>query len=387
MFEGFDGWLRVKDNSPSLTPEKPMSVSEFIEQCNFTLETDYENVLVEGEVASFKINQGKWVFFDLKEGESSLNCFMVLNQLNVALVDGMKIRIRAVPKITRWGRFSLTVRQIMPVGEGDIKKSFELLKKKLTAEGLFDPAKKRPLPANLTKIGVISSTNAAGYIDFLKILDNRWAGLDIKTVNTQVQGMAAAEQIIRALDYFNQRADVEVIAILRGGGSADDLAAFNDELLARAIAASRIPVITGIGHEVDESLADLAADVRASTPSNAAERLSPDRHAALQHVHSQLDNAKRELLGRIDTTIADIHAQFQDSKRELLRRLTESLRHVSETQKVLSSLNPESVLRRGYAILITAPPNHPIAIGSELKITTYDQEITTEVKNVQARKH
>lgn len=385
MFEGFDGWLRVDDEIGQPSAERPLSVSEFIEQCNFSLETEYDNVLIEGEVASFKINQGKWVFFDLKEGDSSINCFMVLGQLNVALVDGMKVQIRATPKITRWGRFSLTVRRVMPIGEGNIKKSFELLKRKLTAEGLFDPAKKRPLPANLTKIGVISSVNAAGYIDFLKILANRWAGLEIKTINTQVQGLAAAEQIIRALEYFNQHAGVEVVAILRGGGSADDLAAFNDEHLARAIAASRLPVITGIGHEVDESLADLAADVRASTPSNAAERLSPDRQTALQHLHRELQNLCRELSHRLDVAIAENRQQLQDLKQEILQQLAQNLRHLAETQKILSSLDPENVLRRGYAILTSSPPGQPPSIGSEITITTSTQIITAEVTHAQER--
>lgn len=384
-FDGFDGWLRIDEAGPNFPIEKPMSVSEFIEQCNFTLETEYDNVLVEGEVASFKVNQGKWVFFDLKEEDSSLSCFMPLGQLGIALADGMKVRVRATPKVTRWGRFSLTVRQIMPVGEGNIKKSFELLKKKLTAEGLFDPAKKRPLPDNLTKIGVISSVNAAGYADFLKILDNRWAGLDIKTVNTQVQGMTAAEQIVRALAYFNQRADIEVIAILRGGGSADDLAAFNDEYLARAIAASRIPVITGIGHEIDESLADLAADVRVSTPSNAAERLSKDRQEVLRHLRLQLDNLRRELLGRVDAAISENRQQLQDVKREIVQRVEHSLRHLIETQKVLVSLSPENVLRRGYAIVTSAPPGQPIVPGTKIAITTSSQTLTAEVKNVQER--
>lgn len=386
MFEGFDSWLRIDDSETLPSIEKPLSVSQFIEQCNFELETEFSDALIEGEVASFKVNQGKWVFFDLKEGENSLSCFMTLRQLNIALADGMKVRLRATPKLTRWGRFSLTIHQILPIGEGNIKKSFELLKKKLTAEGLFDPAKKRPLPPNLTQIGVISSVNAAGYLDFLKILDNRWSGLNIKTVNTQVQGLVAAEQIIRALEYFNQRGDVEVIAILRGGGSADDLAAFNDELLARAIAASRIPVITGIGHEVDESLADLAADVRASTPSNAAERLSRDRQAAKQHLEMQLGNLRRQLLTHLDTALATNHQQLQDAKSEILRRLDQSRQHLAETAKILASLNPDNVLRRGYAILrTTLPPGTPIAVGTELKLTTLTQELTTEVKHVQNR--
>ena len=252
-----------------------LSVSEFVDLCNMTLETAYAGVLVEGEVASFKVNQDKWVFFDLKDEECSVGCFMPLFQLRMPLEDGMKVMVKAVPKLTKWGRFSLTVKQIVPVGEGNLKKSFELLKKKLDNEGLFDPSKKRELPEDLAEIGVISSTQAAGYADFCKILNARWGGIKVQVAHTQVQGMDAADQIISALKYFNEKAEVQVIAIIRGGGSADDLAVFNDEALVREIAGSRIPIITGIGHEIDESLADLAADVVASTPTNAAEILTP----------------------------------------------------------------------------------------------------------------
>lgn len=377
MFEGFDGWLRIKDDSGE---ERPYTVSEFIDHCNSVIGRDFDDILIEGEVASFKINQGKWVFFDLKDSEFSVNCFMVLSQLTTAITDGMKIRVRATPKVTRWGKFSLTVHKVMPIGEGNIKKSFELLKKKLALEGLFDPARKRPLPAHIHNIGVISSISAAGYIDFLKILDNRWGGLNIKTVNTQVQGLAAPEQIIRALDYFNNRGGVDVIAILRGGGSADDLAAFNDEALARAIAASKIPVITGIGHEVDESLADLTADVRASTPSNAAERLTPDKSAIARQAHLRVEEAKRYLLGQIDTVSNNLRDKVTQLCSEISHQIDQNLRHVAETRKILQSLNPENVLQRGYAI-ITGKQSP----GSEITITTHQKILTAEITNVKKR--
>lgn len=362
------------------TPDVTLTVSQFIEVCNQSLDYAFADVVVEGEVASFKINQGKWVFFDLKEGDSSVNCFMVISQLRTALTDGMKVRVRATPKLTRWGRFSLTVRQVLPMGEGSIKKSFELLKKKLAAEGLFDPAKKRPIPQGLTKIGVISSTGAAGYIDFLKILQNRWGGMQIQTINTQVQGLAAPEQIVKALDFFNQRAEVEAIVIVRGGGSADDLSAFNDEGLARAIAASRIPVMTGIGHEVDESLADLAADVRASTPSNAAERLTFDRQEIIRRHREVLLNVRRVIYDYIERTERDIKDSLINAKQQILLQISQAERHLQESQKILASLNPENVLRRGYAII-----TGEVDIGATINLTTIDKTITAEVTHVQDR--
>ena len=363
-----------------MATEITFTVSEFIEVCNQSLDYAFPGIIVEGEVASFKINQGKWVFFDLKEDDNNISCFMVLSQLKMALTDGMKVRVRATPRLTRWGKFSLTVSQVVPVGEGSIKKNFELLKKKLTAEGLFAPERKRPIPPGLTKIGVISSTGAAGYVDFLKILDNRWGGMQIQTINTYVQGMAAPEQIVRALEYFNQRGEVEAIVIVRGGGSADDLSAFNDEGLVRAIAASRIPVMTGIGHEIDESLADLAADVRASTPSNAAERLTYDRQDAARRCRACLLSARRAIGEQIQRLERELSVRLADLRRQITIRIAQTESHLSETKKILQSLNPENVLRRGYAILAGK-----ISPGEDLQITTINQEITAEVKNVKDR--
>lgn len=337
-----------------------LSPTQLINVLNDTLGYTYDNVTLEGEVSSFKINQGKWVFFDLKDEESSINCFMTVSQLRMPLTDGMKVIVRGYPKITRWGKFSFTVRAVQPVGEGNIKKSFEILKAKLQKEGLFDPAKKRKIPQNLSRIGVISSTQAAGYADFIKIINARWGGLKIQTIHTQVQGLDAADQIIAALQKFNERGEVEIIAILRGGGSADDLAVFNDESLTRAIAASKIPVITGIGHEVDESLADLAADVRASTPSNAAEMLSRDRQVEITRIRSLVENARRGYLSQIDAMIQNI-----------VHRL-----------KMIETLNPEKVLRQGYAIL-----SGELKIGEIIKITTNDAIIDAEIKNIKENKY
>ena len=376
MFDGFDGWLRAGD------PERPYTVSELIDHCNFTLDRELGSVLVEGEVASFKINQGKWVFFDLKDadGVSTLSCFLPLSSLGVALSDGLKVRLRARPSLTKKGRFSLTVRSILPVGEGSIKKTFELLKRKLTTEGLFDPARKRPLPTPLSRLGVISSTAAAGYRDFLKILDNRWGGLQLFTVNTQVQGLSAADQIIAALNLLNQRSDLDAIVIIRGGGSADDLAVFNDERLVRAIAASRLPVVTGIGHEVDETLADLAADLRASTPSNAAERLTPDRQA----VRQQLTRTLAYLPERILTAIDQAHRATSQSLLSAQQAITSQLallsQRLADLRRLLASLNPEQVLRQGYAIL-----SGKLSPGTELTITTYQKILTAEITNVKPR--
>ncbi len=387
--------------APVFTP------SQFVAVTNQTLETALSGVLIVGEVASFKTNQGKWVFFDLKDKETSVPCFMPIWNLRVPLEDGMKIVIRGEPKVTKWGKFSVTVTAVKPVGEGSLKKAYELLKKKLAAEGLFDPAKKRKLPERITRLGVISSTQAAGYADFIKILNARWGGMKVLTAHTQVQGMEAPDQIIRALRYFNERAEVEVIAILRGGGSADDLAAFNDEKLVREIAASKIPVITGIGHEVDESLADLAADVRASTPSNAAEMLTHDREAERRKLKMMVNGAGRDLLGKILTMqeanvlkikkvsqglvsqyINPMTMKVDETKKKMREKIVTEYRlaenDLRQKMKTLEVLNPERVLKQGYAI-ISGKGSPGFGVGDVVKITTFEKELKAKIEEVYER--
>lgn len=348
---------------PHLRPSSPvddelaLSPTDFLAVVNQTLEYAYTSVCIVGEVASFKVNQGKWVFFDIKDEESSVSCFMTLWSLRQPLEDGMKVMVRGVPKVTKWGKFSFTVTQVAPVGEGSLKKAYEMLKKKLTAEGLFDVSRKRSLSADLTKLGVISSVQAAGYADFIKIVNARWGGMKIMVAHTQVQGLDAPDQIIRALKYFNERTEVDAIVILRGGGSADDLSCFNDEQLVREIAASRIPVVTGIGHEVDESLADLAADVRASTPSNAAEMLTRDRKT--EKIEEKVDKIRQK-----------IEMEIEMLSNELAQK-----------RRLLEALNPEKVLKQGYAILAGK-----VSLGNVVKITTFKKEAEAKIIKVRERK-
>ena len=363
-----------------MEPTQIYSVSDFQAVCNQIMETAFSGVVVEGEVASFKINQGKYVFFDLKDEQSSVGCFMMKFALRFPLEDGMKVRVRAVPKLTNWGKFSLTVQAVMPVGEGDLKKSFELLKKKLTAEGLFAPEKKRPLPENIVKIGVISSTQAAGYADFCKILNERWGGLELQVAHTQVQGMTAADQIIKALNYLNERGEVQVIAVIRGGGSADDLAVFNDEALVRAIAASKIPVITGIGHEVDESLCDLAADVVASTPSNAAQMLSRDRREVILNIRSDIARINNLFNTEVEKQISAVRDDVLRVGVDLTTKLDALNDEIMAQQKILEQLNPEKVLERGYALI-----KGEIAIDNVVNITTSKQEVKAKITEIKER--
>ena len=358
---------------------KPVfSVSDFIAVVNQTLEYAYQSVDIEGEVAGFKINHDKFVFFDIKDGSGSINCFMTVWQLRVPIQDGMKVIVSAVPKLTQWGKFSLTVKSVRPSGEGALKKSFEMLKLKLDAEGLFAPERKRQLPTIPGHIAVISSVQAAGYADFIKILNDRWGGVLVDVANVQVQGASAPDQIIRAINYFNQQENLpEVIVIIRGGGSADDLAVFNDEPLVRAIASSRIPTLTGIGHETDESLADLAADVRAVTPSNAAQILVPDKAEIIRAAYASVNS----LLPRISQLISQQEQAVNlllSRALDLINRLAdEQIRHVYNLKEILTQLNPNTILAGGYALI-----RGNVAVGSVIEVETNKVIINAEVKNV-----
>lgn len=367
--------------------DSPFSVSEAIAYVNQTLEYAYPSLVIEGEVSGFKLNQNKFVFFDIKDQSGILNCFMMAFQLRVPIEDGMKIRITARPKVTDKGRFSLTVRDIKPVGEGSLKRAFDLLKAKLDKEGLFALERKRPLPYLPKRIGVISSTGAAGYSDFIKIVSERWGDVELVVAHTQVQGMDAPQQIVRALAHFNEMADpVEVVAIIRGGGSADDLSAFNDEPLVRAIAASRIPTIVGVGHEVDISLADLAADVRAATPSNAAQLLVPDK----QEIIRQLNSIVRSMTGRI-SLLYDEQTRVLEELRELLgTKVTNSYERIRDRYvqlaAILSQLDPRNALQRGYALVFDAEHkpigNRDIESGQTIQVETKRYTITAGVQDV-----
>jgi exodeoxyribonuclease VII large subunit len=362
----------MEKNVPQLT------VSDFIALTNQTLEYAYPSIEVEGEVASFKVNQGKYVFFDIKDAGGSVNCFMTVWQLRVPIEDGMKVVVTATPKLTQWGKFSLTVRAIRPSGEGSLKKSFELLRAKLDKEGLFSPERKRALPGLPEHVAVISSVQAAGYADFIKILDDRWGGLRIEVASVQVQGASAPDQMIQALKYFNSLEELpEVIVLIRGGGSADDLSAFNDELLVREIAASRVPTLVGVGHEVDVSLADMVADVRAATPSNAAQILVPDRSEVIRAVRRQVQSLLPRSEQAIDNKIANVRTQMRSAIQAIDRRYTYSQDRVDNLRRVLSELDPRKVLARGYALV-----RGEIGPGKIIEIEKSDIVITAEVQHV-----
>lgn len=353
-------------------------VSDLIAVVNQTLDYAYPEIVIEGEVSEYKVSQNKWVYFNLKDSTGSVGCFMTIWQLRAPIADGMKVIISATLRLTNFGKFSLTVKTIRPSGVGSIKKSFEILKAKLDKEGLFSIERKRLLPRLPQNVAVISSTQSAGYSDFIKILNDRWGGIILSVAHVQVQGEAAPDQIIRAIKYFNQlKVLPEVVVIIRGGGSADDLAAFNDENLVRAIASSRVPTLVGVGHEIDESLSDLVADVIASTPSNAAQILVPDKNEIVRSTMHQVESLLPRMEGFISQLTDNVDRVLFDIAVNIHSKVEEAIGQTRGLQVILGQLDPMKILSRGYAII-----RGEQEVGRIIEIETNKDIIKAEVKNV-----
>ena len=336
----------------SADTEFTLSVSDFVAVCNQTLEFAYPSVSIEGELANFRVSKNRWVYFDLKDELASVRFFGTIYNLPGPLEDGIVVRVRGVPRLHPQYGFSITVQTMQPVGAGSIKRASELLQSKLAAEGLFDDARKRQLPYPPERIGLIASKESAAYADFMKILSARWGGIEIIHRDVQVQGEVAPAQIVAAIEAFNQLANPpDVLVLTRGGGSAEDLQAFSTESVTRAVAASRIPTLVAIGHEIDLSLAELVADKRASTPSNAAEFLTPDRVAvvaALEQTRGRLRMlAEAQLLAA--STLVTARAALLGQLAE--RTLREAKLELNGYVKLLAAMNPGAILARGYAIV------------------------------------
>jgi exodeoxyribonuclease VII large subunit len=332
-------------------PGEPLSVGQAILFLNTVL-GDFA-LQIEGEVAGFTVNQGKFVFFDIKdeEQEARLSCFMMAYQLTVPLQDGMKVRVDGAPRLhQKSGKFSITAQRVQPIGEGSLKRAFLLLQQKLEAEGLFVAGRKRALPKYPTRVGVISSRDAAGYGDFMRLAQERLPGVTFVFAHCAVQGDGAVESLVAALDHLNECAELDAVVLIRGGGSMEDLHAFNSEPLARAIARSKAPVVVGVGHERDVTIADYCADVRAATPSNAAQLLLPTKEevlAAVQQTTAQMARVISSHIGRLGSQLEEYRRnRYQGALRMI--QLQES--QLQNRVELISAYAPQRILERGYTI-------------------------------------
>ena len=336
----------------SIANDQVFSVSDFVAIFNQTIEYAYPSIIIEGELANLRISKGKWVYFDLKDSESSVKFFGTVYQLPGPLEDGLMLQVSAAPRLHPQYGFSMSVQTMKPVGEGSLARAAALLEAKLRAEGLFDESRKRPLPYPPERIGLIASGESAAFHDFIKIINERWGGVEILLADVQVQGDLAPEQIISALDYFNtQENPVDNVVITRGGGSAEDLAVFNHEKLTRAVAASRVPTLVAIGHEVDVSLAELAADRRASTPSNAAEVLVPNKRHELARIGVLINNITDQIMTFNEQRINSLERIVVDLTGAVKLLVQSHSYNLSLKQKILQTLSPTATLARGYSVV------------------------------------
>ncbi len=354
------------------------SVTELHEMLNMHLALLGE-MTIEGEISELKPSGTQWLYITIKDASSVIKLFATQWEINnwKGLDTGMRVHVSGIARTyAPYGTLSISASRIVPAGEGAHKQAFEKLKKQLETEGLFDVSRKRELPPFPQKIGLITAKHSQAYNDFVKVLAHRMGGISILFAPVQVQGEASPALICQAIQYFNRHhPDLDALIICRGGGSQEDLQAFNDEAVARAIFASTIPTITGIGHEGDTSLADLVADVRASTPSNSAELLVREREAVLQHIHMltmRMDRAvmtdltmkqhiahqaQTRLAHALMTTINTMRARidaFYSTQTTLTQRLKQANEHHAHLVRLLSSLDPHTILAKGYSITRTA---------------------------------
>jgi len=288
------------------------TVSELNEKVRSLLEGALEEVWVEGEISNFRPAQSGHLYFTLKDARSQIRCVCFRDQmrgLKFRPEDGLHVTVRgSLGVYPARGEYQIYVASLEPVGLGALRLAFDQLKERLAKEGLFEPARKQALPAVPRKIGVITSPTGAAIRDILHVLARRFASAHVQIYPVKVQGDGAAREIVEALKYFNQTESVEVLIVARGGGSLEDLWAFNEEMVARAIFGSLIPVITGVGHETDFTIADFVADVRAPTPSAAAEIVIRTR----QEFEQQIAEARRRLIRRMQYLLLEWRHQVRD---------------------------------------------------------------------------
>ena len=358
---------------------EPISVTALNQYVKGLLDRDrlLSQVLVRSEISNYKVYPSGHHYFSLKDAESSIRCVMFRREaasLRFRPENGMKVVVSGrVSVFPRDGVYQLYCNHMMPDGVGELAFAFERLKERLHREGLFDPARKKPLPAYPHTIALVTSPAGAAVRDMIRILGALWPMAKVLVVPVRVQGEGAAQEIVQALDLVNACRMAEVIITGRGGGSMEDLWAFNEETVARAIARSEIPVISAVGHEPDVTIADFVADLRASTPSNGAERAVPHQgevrdtlahwDARLQRAMDQTLQRRREQLDRARSSpFLQSPLRSIQEKRLLLDYQQQRLVHGMERQvqasreragrlaAALEALSPLRVLGRGYSI-------------------------------------
>ena len=374
----------TKKEPPAAIPPSlpvPLSVSALTHQIRTRIETEFETVWVVGQVSNLTYHRSGHVYFTLKDEGAQLPAVVwktSVSKIKFKLKDGMEIICRGrLTVFPPQGKYQMVVSEVQPKGIGMLELAFQQLREKLAAEGLFLPARKKPLPGVIRQAAVITSPTGAAVKDFLQILSRRTKLIDVLIVPVKVQGDGAAEEIAEALQKVNRLSGIDCIVITRGGGSMEDLWAFNEEVLVRAVAASAIPVVSGVGHEIDVTLCDFAADIRAATPSEAAEKISredTDRRRELLQINRRLDDLMDQKLRRaweklkyiVQHHVFRLPEQMIENRRYRLdlyeerldrlmdHRLRSSAERLGRAAASLEALSPLSILSRGYTLTETA---------------------------------
>ncbi|MBE0571919.1 MAG: exodeoxyribonuclease VII large subunit [Ignavibacteriaceae bacterium] len=385
-----------------------LTVSELTKEIRRTLEETFEQISVIGEISNFKSHvSGHW-YFSLKDADAVINCTMWKGFNKYVFFtpqDGMKIIVNG--KLTVYsprGSYQLDIRSIKPAGLGELQEAFEKLKKKLEAEGLFDERFKKPIPVFPKKIGVVTAIDGAAFKDLVSVAKRRFPLVEIVIAPARVQGSGAAESIVNSVKLLNEYTGIDVIIIARGGGSIEDLWAFNEEIVARAIFKSKIPVISGVGHEVDFTIADYVADLRAPTPSVSMEIATPDIIDIENFIEEFISMSSANIEEIIEARIQDVNS-FSRSygfklPMDMLNRKTQQVdmsigrvlqsiekfsmiydKRISLLAKSLDAFDIQRILKRGFVLVrqnskfVTRAVDFNKEKNARLKF--YDGEVTT----------
>ena len=397
-------------------PQNVLSITQVNEYIRSIMDRDVllANLAVRGEISNYKVYPSGHHYFTLKDDGASLKCVMFrgnATRLKFRPENGMQVL--AMGKISvypRDGAYQLYCNALIPDGVGDLYAAFEQLKSKLAAQGLFDPSHKKPLPQYPRTIGIVTSSAGAAVHDILRILHKRYPVCSVRLLPVRVQGVEAPDEIAAAIAYANSHRLADVLIVGRGGGSIEDLWSFNDERVARAIYASEIPVISAVGHEPDVTISDFVADVRAATPSNAAELAVPDQDALRQVLDSMSNAMVTAVSSRIQVSkrhlqmLHESHAlqnpmMYLDRKQSLLQLLSNRMiscqeRHITVNRKrflsqtaKLDALSPLKVLTRGYAMVQTEEAAvvrsvKQVSLNEIIEITLSDGSLNAQVTAV-----
>ncbi|MBS3810787.1 MAG: exodeoxyribonuclease VII large subunit [Halanaerobiales bacterium] len=389
-------------------------ISNYLEAI-LTQDKILQDLWVKGEVSNFYQANSGHLYFTVKDKNAQLKTVMFRHKsrkVDFEIEEGMEIVVHGYINIYKdRGEYQLYADQIVPEGKGTLYQAFEKLKKKLEEEGLFDKDRKKKIPLIPKKIGIVTSPTGAAVRDMLSVVDRRFENISILIVPSLVQGDQASRQIVEGIDYLNSRSDIDLIIISRGGGSIEDLWPFNEEEVVRAVDASKIPVISGVGHETDFTITDFVADLRAPTPSAAAElaianreeiekhldnlskRLLQNQRTRIENAHKKLASiAERRLFKKPSELFIDKMQNLDELSRELKYKMEQTLNKSRQRFNILSSkidaLSPLKTIKRGYSITYDQENNlisdiNQLEVGQELKTTIINGDIISSVQKIE----